>query len=151
MHHTITRRIARNAFQDLSGRNAEPLLDRCAPDMTHTFAGAHALGGTRTSRQAFRAWLDRLYRLFPELQFHIRDILVAGPPWNTRLAIAWRDQGVAADGVDYENEGIHRLRLEWGHLVELHAKLDTQHLARTLDRMAAAGIDEASADPIEDS
>jgi ketosteroid isomerase-like protein len=149
MHHTITRRIARNAFQDLSDRNAEPLLDRCSPDMTHTFAGEHALGGTRHSREAFRAWLDRLYRLFPELQFHIRDILVAGPPWNTRLAIAWRDQGVAADGVDYENEGIHRLRLEWGRLLELHATLDTQHLARTLDRMAAAGIDEATADPIE--
>ena len=151
MHHTITRRIARNAFQDLSDRNAEPLLDRCAPDMTHTFAGEHALGGKRTSREAFRTWLDRLYRLFPELQFHIRDILVAGPSWNTRLAIAWRDRGLAADGGDYENEGIHRLRLEWGRLVELHAKLDTQHLARTLDRMAAAGIDEAAADPIEDS
>ena len=151
MYHTIIKRITRNAFEDLSDRNADPLLDRCAPDMTHTFAGEHALGGTRHSREAFRTWLDRLYRLFPELQFHIRDILVAGPPWNTRLAISWRDRGVAADGVDYENEGIHRLRLEWGRLVELHAKLDTQHLNRTLDRMAADGIDEAAADPITSS
>jgi len=151
MHHTIIKRIARNAFQDLSDRKAEPLLDRCAPDMTHTFAGEHALGGTRHSRDAFRTWLNRLYRLFPELQFHIDDILVAGPPWNTRLAIAWTDRGVAADGADYENEGVHRLRLEWGRLVELHATLDTQHLDRTLDRMAAAGIDEAAADPISNS
>lgn len=32
--------------------------------------------------------------------------------------------------------------------MELHATLDTQHLERTLDRMAAVGIDEAAADPI---
>lgn len=151
MYHTIIKRIARNAFEDLSDRNAEPLLDRCAPDMTHTFAGDHALSGTRHSREAFRTWLDRLYRLFPELQFHIDDILVAGPPWDTRLAISWRDRGVAADGVDYENEGVHLLRLKWGRLVELHATLDTQHLDRTLDRMAAAGIDEAAAAPITSS
>ena len=151
MYHALTKRIARSAFEDLSSRNLEPLLDRCAPDVRHTFSGAHALGGTRHSRKALRRWLERLYRLFPELQFHIRDMMATGPPWNTRLAIAWGDQGVAADGIDYENEGIHRLRLEWGRLVELHAKLDTQHLARTLDRMAAAGIDEAAADPIENS
>ncbi len=151
MYHSIIERIARNAFEDLSDRNLEPLLNRCASELTHTFAGEHALGGTRRSRAAFRAWLERLFRLFPELRFRIRDVLVAGPPWNTRLAIVWRDQGVAVDGVDYENEGIHRLRLEWGRLVELHATLDTQHLAHTLDRMAAAGIDEAAADPIENS
>ena len=151
MYHALTKRIARSAFEDLSSRNLEPLLDRCAPDVRHTFSGAHALGGTRHSRRALRRWLERLFRLFPELTFTIRDMMATGPPWNARLAIAWRDQGVAADGVDYENEGIHRLRLEWGRLVELHAKLDTQHLARTLDRMAAAGIDEAAADPIENS
>lgn len=151
MYHALTKRIARSAFEDLSSRNLEPLLDRCAPDVRHTFSGAHALGGTRHSRRALRRWLERLFRLFPELTFTIRDMMATGPPWNTRLAIAWGDQGVAADGIDYENEGIHRLRLEWGRLVELHAKLDTQHLARTLDRMAAAGIDEAAADPIENS
>ncbi len=151
MYHAVVKRIARNAFQDLSDRNAEALLDRCSPDMRHTFAGEHALGGTRHSRAAFRAWLDRLYRLFPELQFDIHAILVEGPPWNTRLAISWTDRGVAADGVDYENEGVHLLRLEWGRLTELHAKLDTRHLEHTFDRMAAAGIEEAAAAPITDA
>ena len=151
MNHAIVKRISRDAFEDLSNRKVEPLLDRCAPNMTHTFAGEHALGGTRRSREAFRAWLKRLFRLFPELTFTIRDVMAAGPPWNTRLAIAWTDQGVAADGVDYENEGVHRLRLQWGRLTELRATLDTQHLERTLDRMAAAGIEEAAADPIENA
>lgn len=149
MYHCIIKRIARGSFEALSDRKMEPLLDRCAPDMCHTFAGNHALGGTRHSRTAFRTWLERLYRLFPDLQFDIRDIFAAGPPWNTRLAIAWTDQGTAADGGAYENEGVHLLRIEWGRLVKLEAKLDTQHLERTLDRLAAAGIEEAAADPIE--
>ena len=150
MYHAIVKRIARNAFEDLSNRELEPLLERSAPDLQHTFAGDHALGGTRHSREAFRAWMERLYRLFPELTFTIRDMMATGPPWNTRLAITWTDRGVAADGVEYENEGVHILRLKWGRLVELNARLDTQHLERTLDRMAAAGIEEAAADPIEE-
>jgi len=150
MYHAIIKRIARNAFGDLSDRKVEPLLERSAPDLRHTFAGDHALGGTRHSREAFHAWLERLFRLFPELTFTIDDMMATGPPWNTRLAIAWTDRGTAADGVDYQNEGVHLLHLKWGRLMELHAKLDTQHLERTLDRMAAAGIEEAAADPIKD-
>ncbi|MCS3658545.1 nuclear transport factor 2 family protein [Salinibacter ruber] len=149
MYHAIVRRIARNAFEDLSDQKVEPLIERSAPDLRHTFAGDHALGGTRHSREAFRAWLERLFRLFPELTFTIRDVMATGPPWDTRLAISWIDRGTAADGVDYENEGVHLLRLEWGRLQELEATLDTQHLEKTLDRMAAAGIEEAASDPIE--
>lgn len=149
MYHAAVKRIARNAFEDLSSRKIDPLLERSAPDLRHTFAGDHALGGTRHSREAFRAWLERLFRLFPELTFNIDDVVASGPPWNTRLAISWTDRGTVADGVDYENEGVHLLRLEWGRLVELEANLDTQHLERTLNRMAAAGIEEAAAEPIE--
>lgn len=148
MYHGIVKRIARNAFEDLSNRKIDPLLERSAPDLRHAFAGDHALGGTRHTREDFRAWLERLFRLFPKLTFTIRDVMATGPPWNTRLALFWADQGVAADGVDYENEGVHFLRLKWGRLVELEATLDTQHLEQTLDRMAAAGIEEAAAAPI---
>lgn len=151
MYHAIVKHIARDAFKNLSARQVEPLLERSAPDLRHTFSGDHALGGTRHTREAFRAWLERLYRLFPELTFTVRDMMATGPPWNTRLALFWRDRGVAADGVDYENEGVHFLRLKWGRLTELRARLDTQHLERTLDRMAAAGIEEAAADPITDA
>jgi len=148
MYHTLIERISNNAFQDLSNRRMEPLLGRCSPGLVHTFAGEHALGGTRRSREAFQAWLERLYRLFPKLEFTVRDTVVSGPPWNTRLALSWTDRGRAADGEPYENEGVHHLRLKWGRLVELNAHLDTQHLERTLDRMAASGVEEAAADPI---
>lgn len=76
--------------------------------------------------------------------------MATGPLWNTRLALSWTDRGTAADGVDYENNGVHLLRLRWGRLVELTASLDTQHLEHTLNQMAHAGIEEAAADPIAD-
>ena len=117
--------------------------------MRHSFAGSHALGGSRTSREAFRRWLERLDRLFPQLNFDLDDVLVAGPPWNRRIAVSWTDHGRAADGARYRNRGVHLMRVRWGRLTELTARLDTQHLARVLDRMADAGIEEAAAAPIE--
>lgn len=148
MHHLIARRTARWAFQRLSKRDADALLDRCVDDIHHTFAGNHALGGTRTSKQDFAAWLDRLYRLFPELSFEPSSILVKGPPWDMVVGVLWTDRGRGADGERYENHGVHELRIRWGKLVALRAHLDTLYLAAVLDRMAANGVSEAGAPPI---
>lgn len=51
--------------------------------------------------------------------------MVAGTPWNMRIAVTWTDRGEAADGVAYENHGVHVLHVEWGRLTELSAVLDT--------------------------
>ncbi len=151
MHHLIARRTAEWAFERLSKREAQALLDRCADDIHHHFAGDHALGGTRTSKEDFAAWLDRLYRLFPELSFEPRSILVKGPPWDMMIGVLWTDRGRCADGVDYQNHGVHELRIKWGKLAALRAHLDTQHLVAVLDRMAENGVAEAEATPIGDA
>ncbi len=148
MYHFIIKQICRKAFDQLSRQNLDPLLAKCRPDMQHRFAGDHALGGVRHSRQAFRLWLKRLLTLFPDIHFTIKDMMVTGMPWHTRVAIVWSDQAYAADGVSYGNEGVHVLTLKWGKLQKLDARLDTQHLERALNRMAAAGIREAAAKPI---
>lgn len=150
MLHTIAKRQTLTAFEALSRRDADALLMRCADDMTHDFAGDHALGGTRRSKVAFARWIERLFRLFPVLEFEPRDVLVTGPPWNMTVAVLWTDRGEAADGEAYENAGAHELRLKWGRLTALRAHLDTQRLAATMDRMARAGIEDAAAAPIGD-
>jgi len=148
MHHMIARRTARWAFDRLSKRDVAPLLARCAEDIHHQFAGDHALGGVRHSKRAFSEWLDRLFRLFPELRFEPRSVLVKGPPWHMIVAVLWTDRGRAADGEAYENQGVHELQIRWGKLVSLRAHLDTQHLVGVLDRMAGNGVTEAEAAPI---
>lgn len=54
-----------------------------------------------------------------------------------------------ADGSEaYENHGAHWIRIRWGTVTHIHAYLDTQRVAAACDRMAAAGIAEAAAEPI---
>lgn len=150
MYHFFVKKLASWAFHQLSQQNSKALLDKCSPHIHHHFAGDHALGGERHTKEAFEAWLGRLFRLFPDLQFKLDDIIVSGMPWNTRVAIVWKDEGHAVDGVPYVNEGVHILKLKWGKLHALYARLDTQLLEQTMNRMMNAGIEEAGAKPIED-
>ncbi len=120
----------------------------CAPDVEHTFSGEHALGGTRHSREALGRWFERLYRLFPGLDFEVKRVLVRGWPWRTVAMIEWVDRARPADGLPYMNEGTHVLRFSWGRLVSLHAYLDTQKVEEVCERLAKEGIEEASAPPI---
>lgn len=150
MYHFFVKKLVSWAFRQLSEQNTKALLNYCSPHIHHHFAGDHALGGERHTKAAFEKWLGRLFRLFPDLQFKLYDVIVSGMPWNTRVAIIWKDVGQAADGVPYENQGVHYLKLKWGKLYALYARLDTQLLEATLNRLINAGIDEAGAKPIED-
>lgn len=149
MYHAVIRKVSKRAFRHLSEKNTDALLNLCRYDLHHRFAGNHALGGERHSKQAFKLWLNRLFKLFPDIQFKISDVMVSGMPWNTRVAIVWQDEATAADGVPYVNQGVHILHIKWGKLQSLDAKLDTQVLAKAMNRMAKAGIEEADAKMIE--
>jgi len=116
--------------------------------VTHVFAGDHPLGGERHSRAAMERWFERLYRLYPKLEFEVHRVVAKGWPWDTWVAVEWSDAGEAADGVPYVNHGAHWIRLRWGKAVQIHAYLDTEVLAESCRRMAAVGIEEAAAAPI---
>ena len=141
--------VARFAFGRLSAGDYRTMLMACASDVEHTFSGEHALGGTRHSKEGLERWFERLYRLFPGLNFEVKRVLVRGWPWRTVAMIEWVDRARPADGVPYVNEGAHVLRFKWGRLIGLHAYLDTQKVEETLDRLAKGGIEEASAPPIQ--
>lgn len=149
MYQIIFQNQARQAFENLNQGNYEPILKSMASRFTHTFSGSHALGGTRHTTEAMRHWFERLFRLSPGLHFDIKAILVKGSPWNTVVTVEWVDQFTALDGQPYSNEGVHVLRFLWGRVVEIHAYLDTQKVEAFMQRLAAVGIDEAVAPPIE--
>lgn len=150
MYHWVVRRLLRQTFAALSRGDYESVLKGVSPSVTHTFSGTHALGGTRHSRDAMRRWFQRLYRLFPGLNFEIRNIAVSGWPWDTTAAVEWTDRATPADGSAYVNEGVHMIKLRLGKLVYLHAYLDTQLAEALCRRLAASGLEEAAAPPIED-
>ena len=148
MYKTIARRRTRGIFEALGRHEHQALLKDLGAEVRHVFPGDHALGGERHSPEAMGRWFQRLYRLFPELDFEVKRISVSGPPWDLWIAVEWVDRGKAADGVPYENEGAHWLRIQRGKGTYVHAYLDTENVSDACRRMAAAGIEEAAAPPI---
>lgn len=150
MFHAIAERKVRQTFQSLSGGDYEQSLEGLAPRFEHKFAGNHALGGSRYTADGFRAWFQRLYRLFPNLDFEVGSVTASGPPWDLTVVAEWIDRATPAGGGTYENRGVHVIRIAWGKLASIHAYLDTKVLADTLRVMADNGLAEAVAPPILD-
>lgn len=138
----------RFSFDRLSAGDHETLLKACAPDVEHVFPGNHPLGGTRNSKEALERWFERLYTIFPGLNFEVKRVLVRGWPWQTVAMVEWVDRARPADGVSYKNKGTHVLRFSWGRLVGIRAYLDTQKVEEVCERLAQEGIEEAAAPPI---
>jgi ketosteroid isomerase-like protein len=80
----------------------------------------------------------------------VHDVLVAGWPWDTRVATAVTVDVAAVDGSRYQNVVHQFLRLRWGKITEVRTLEDTALLQKALDRLAAAGHSEAHAAPITD-
>ncbi|WP_047865469.1 nuclear transport factor 2 family protein [Rubrobacter aplysinae] len=140
--------MVRFSFDRLSAGDYETLLKACAPNVEHVFPGEHPLGGTRNTKEGLGRWFERLYRLFPGLDFEVQRVLVRGGPWQTVATVEWVDRARPADGSPYENEGMHVLRFSWGRVVGIRAYLDTQKVGELCERLAREGVEEASAPPI---
>jgi ketosteroid isomerase-like protein len=148
MYKAIARRKAQATFDALSRGDWESALRDVAPDVHHVFPGDNAIGGERHSKEALERWFERLFRLIPDLHFEVRRISVKGWPWDMTVAVEWSDHGHASDGVAYENEGAHWIRLRRGKATYIHAYLDTEKVTAICDRLAQAGVAEAAAEPI---
>jgi ketosteroid isomerase-like protein len=143
-------RNVRAIFQRVAQRDYDTLLEQSAPSVLHVFPGDHALGGTRQTRDALRRWFERLFLLFPELHFVVKEVTVRGWPWDATVMVQWENRGRACDGQPYANQGAHVLRLRRGRVVYLHEYLDSQRVAKVCRRLAGQGVSEAAAEPITD-
>ncbi len=150
MYHWLVMRQVRQTFESLSRGDYEPSLKGISRSITHTLNGAHPLAGTRRSVEGMRRWFQRLYLLCPQLTFEIKNIAVSGWPWDTTIAVEWLDRAMPVDGAPYVNEGVHIIKLRWGKAVSIHAYLDSVEVEALCRRLAAVGLKEASAPPIED-
>lgn len=150
MYRAFVERRVRKTFRQLSEGDYESSVREMSPEFVHIFPGDHALGGVRRTPESMRRWFERLYEIFPNLNFEVKRVLVRGWPWDTFVAIEWVDRAAPADGIPYVNEGTHVIRLRRRKVVYLHAYLDTQKVAEVCDRLAERGMAEAAAPPIED-
>lgn len=150
MYHAIVRRRVAATFASLDRGDYEPALAGMAERFEHRFLGDHPLGGTRHTKEGMRRWFERLFRLNRTLRFEVHRIAVAGWPGDTTATVEWTDRATLADGSDYVNSGVHVVRMRWFSVVSIHAYLDTAIWQDACARLAAGGIAEAAAAPIED-
>jgi ketosteroid isomerase-like protein len=150
MYHALVRRRIVAVFDGLSRRDYEPALSGMADDVHHIFAGDSPLGGERHSRDAVRAWFERLFRLYDEVRFEVGRVFVSGPPWNITIGVEWLGHARPNAGEPYENEGFHLINIRRGKVAYFHAYEDSQKVADACRQMAEAGILEAAAAPIVD-
>jgi ketosteroid isomerase-like protein len=88
----------------------------------------------------------RLFTLLPDIEFTVRDVLVAGWPWRTR-AVAVVDVRLPSVP-SYTNTVVQLIELSWGKITRIENHEDTQALAALLAVRAREGEAEAAADPI---
>jgi ketosteroid isomerase-like protein len=150
MYKTIAKRRARATFEKLSAGDWRGTLGNIAPDVHHVFPGDNPMGGERHSREAMERWFERLYTLFPNLNFEVKNVAVRGMPWDMWVGVEWIDRAEPRDGVPYTNEGAHWIRLQRGKATYIHAYLDTEKVTETCKRLASQGLEEAAAPPITD-
>jgi len=147
-YHAIVRAKVLAAFRGLTNHDVRPALSVMADNVTYTFDGDHALGGTRVSRAGVERWFGRLLRLLPG-PFAIRSVEVTGWPWSTRAVTTFEHQVTPPGGEAYWAPGTQVVELRWGVAVRIRTRVtDMAGLERTLDAMARAGEREAVAPQI---
>ena len=122
MYRWLVARMTRWAVLELvAGESRLPyrLMDA---NIRFRFPGTSSFGADTATSEELTAWIARFAALRPD--YEILDVLVAGPPWNTRVAVRLRDR----IGDDYRNEGMQYLRMRWGKMMADEVFIDTERI-----------------------
>ncbi len=119
--------VRRTLRQHQAG-DVEGLLKGYTDDVHFTFPGNNSWAVDITGKDRVRPWLQRFHRA--GLQLDVHDILVAGPPWNTRICLVFTDHAKDESGnVVYENRGVIYAKGRWGKIADYTVFEDTEKVA----------------------
>lgn len=149
MYHAFIRHQVRKSFASLGTVPPSDEVGNLAPDVEHVFAGDSAIGGARRGPAAFVRWLERVYRLLPDLKFEVQDVIISGGPFNTRVAVHWQSRATSVAGDPYANDGVHLIRMSKGRITHIRVFTDTEVITRTMAAVAEKGFEEAAAMPLD--
>ncbi|MFV0308208.1 MAG: nuclear transport factor 2 family protein [Desertimonas sp.] len=136
-----------SSMQLLATGDLDGLLGQFAPGATLSFVGDGPLAADHLRGPMLRAWFERFVRLLPERCFEVQRVVVAGPPWRTRLAAHVRIRATIA-GHPYVNDFGHFLTIRWGRVTDDVVIEDTQPWERIRHRLVDAGVGDAAAPPL---
>lgn len=136
MYSWIVGRIVTFLYGKVSSGDLRLPLLGLASDALFVFPGDSSFGGEQRGKPAIEAWMRRFASLRPE--FSVEDVAAAGPPWNMRIFMRFRDRIVAPTGYVYENAGMEYIKVRWGLIHEIRVHLDTERVT-ALDAALADG------------
>ena len=148
MYNYIVKKLVKKSFGLVNERRFAELGESLAPNVKHSFAGSHALGGIRNDKAALMAWFERLGRVMPKLHITVNQITVEGWPDNTLAIVRWTATAVLANGDPYINKGAHFVTLKWGKITEFDVYEDSLAVYNGLEKQYLSGIEEAHAPQI---
>jgi ketosteroid isomerase-like protein len=134
MYAWIVARKVRDGFARMGEGDPEPVLKMFRDGSHFVFPGDHSWALDTTDREKIAAWFHRFTSLHP--QFIIHDVVVKGPPWNTRVCTRGEDRIQLETGALYTNQWSQFARLSWGRIQEDLIYIDTQRLA-AVDKVLA--------------
>lgn len=132
--------IKRNIEQVNSG-DFSSAMARFANQATLSFPGdntwSNMIRPTHVGREAFvthrgKDELKRFLQRYVDEKIHmvVDDILVNGPPWNTRVAVRVHSWVTGADGTDiYTNRAVLFVNTKWGKIIAQEDYEDTERVA----------------------
>jgi ketosteroid isomerase-like protein len=156
VYKAAVRRMIRRNVARLNAGDYGPTLAMYAGDATLTFPGdnswsrqfrAPGTGRAPVPTHRGRAEIEHFLRRYVAtgLQMEVEDVLVNGPPWNTRAAAIVRDWAAAPDGSDaYANRAVLLVRSRWGRIVTHEDFEDTERVAGFDAFLAAADRERAA-------
>jgi ketosteroid isomerase-like protein len=148
MYKAAVRWMIRRNIRLLNTGRYQPTLAMFAPDATLAFPGDNSWSGqfrrpqlgrdrvvTHQGRDEIEAFLRRYVAL--GMQMEVDDILVNGPPWNTRAAALVHHWAPGPDGDDrYANRAVLTVRTRWGKIQSQEDFEDTERVT-AFDRVLA--------------
>jgi len=148
MYNAIIKRKIKAAFALINQQRYAEVAQGLALNITHTFSGNHALGGSRHDQAAVKEWFERVGRLLPNLHIEVDEVIVRGWPNDTLVIARWQATAGLNDGSRYHNHGVHFVRIRWGKITDMTVYEDSQAVNEALEHQYAAGVSEAKAVPI---
>jgi hypothetical protein len=153
MYKAAVRMLIRRNIRSLNEGNYGPTLAMFDQGAELTFPGDNSFARQfrvpQPGRGPFpthrgRAEIETFLRTYVDnrIQMEVEDILVNGPPWNTRVALRVRDWIQGADGSDiYANRAVLMVRTSWGKILSQEDYEDSERAAALDRHLAAAGSD----------
>jgi hypothetical protein len=120
--------LLRRNLRLLNAGNMQPLFRTYGDNVAFSFPGESSWAADLRGREAVQRWVERFVDV--GLKLEPREILVSGPPWNTRICLCYDDELREEDGtVAYSNRGTIVGTIAWGKLVRYEVFEDTQKVA----------------------